>query len=110
MAGLGTFNELESAPLIPLIRSPSCAGGGVTSILEWAEEESTGILRVRPGASGTPKEILESRRLMVGDGEWMRRDREGCQFGREPFYARAERTWESRTSPQCGHGDMKGGI
>lgn len=42
---------------------------------------------------------------MVGDGEWMRRDREGCQFGREPFYARAERTWESRTSPKCGHGD-----
>lgn len=35
----------------------------------WPEEDSTGILRVLPGAS-TPKEIRESRRLIMRRRGW----------------------------------------
>ena len=61
--------------MIPVIRSSvPCApvGGGVISIWCWPDDESTGMFRVLPGASGTPaNEILveggSARRLM---SEW----------------------------------------
>lgn len=81
IAGFGAFKELfpASVPLvIPVIRSSvPCApvGGGVISIECWPDDESTGMFRVLPGASGTP-----ANEILVDGGSARRLISEGCGF------------------------------